>query len=95
MAVADTRVFISHSTKNAAFVDRLVGGSGTITSRRGMPRATCPAATVVVVSPEALASAWVKQETDHAMADPRYYNKVIPILAEPCEWKTLHEHLGR
>ena len=49
----------------------------------------------MVLSPEALASAWVTQETDQAMADPRYYNKVIPISAEPCEWKTLHEYVGR
>ena len=44
---------------------------------------------VVILSPEALASAWVKQETDRAMADRRDDNKVIPILAERCAWMTL------
>jgi hypothetical protein len=50
---------------------------------------------LVVLSPHSLASDWVKQETDQAMSDPRYYNKVIPVLAEPCDWKSLHEHIGR
>ncbi len=109
MAVSHTRVFISHSTKNAVLVDRLVerlrdhyiatwyaprhmpGGYFAENIRQALNECDW---FVVVLSPAALASDWVKQETDQAMADPRYHGKVIPTLAEPCEWKTLHEHLG-
>jgi hypothetical protein len=110
MAVAHTRVFISHSTKNVKFVDQFVERLrdhyiSTWYSPRHMPGgyfaenirqelAKCDWF-VVVLSPDALASDWVKQETDQAMIDPRFRGNVIPILAEPCEWKTLHEYLGR
>jgi len=79
MAVAHTRVFISHSTKNPAFVDRLVEGLRdhyitTWYTQRHMPSGYFAENIrqalnqcdwfVVVLSPEALASTWVKQETD-------------------------------
>ena len=33
-----------------------------------------------MLRPEALASAWVKQETYQALSDPRYDKQVLPIL---------------
>ncbi len=110
MALAHRRVFISHSTKNAAFVDRLVerlrdhyittwyaprhmpGGYFAENIRQALNECDW---FLIVLSPDALKSEWVKKEIDQAMADPRYYNKVIPVLAEECEWESLHEHLGR
>jgi hypothetical protein len=110
MAVAHTRVFISHTTKNAAFVDKLVerlrdhyittwyaprhmpGGYFAENIRQSLRECDW---FLLVLSQEALRSQWVKLELDIAMADPRYYNKVLPVLAEPCDWKTFHEHLGR
>ncbi len=110
MPVAHTRVFISHSSKNAKFADQLVERLRdhyitTWYSPRHMPGgyfaenirqelAKCDWF-VVMLSPDALASDWVKQETILALSDSRFYNKVLPILAEPCEWKSLHEHIGR
>jgi hypothetical protein len=110
MAVAQTRVFISHSTRNAAFADRLVerlrdhyittwyaprhmpGGYFAENIRQALSECDW---FLVILSRDALESDWVKQETDQAMDDRRYYNRVIPVLAEPCEWKRLHEHIGR
>jgi len=110
MPITHTRVFISHSTKNGKFADALVERLrdhyiATWYAPRHMPggyfKSKIEAALaecdwfLLVLSPEALASEWVKMEVDTAMADDRYYNKVIPILAEACDWKSLHENLGR
>lgn len=110
MAVAHSRVFISHATKDAAFVDGLVERLRdhyitTWYAPRHMPGGyfaenICQALNesdwfLVVLSRAALASEWVARETAQAMADLRFHSKVIPVLAEPCEWKTLHDHIGR
>ena len=50
---------------------------------------------LVVLSEDALVSDWVKQETEQAMSDNRFYGKVLPVLAEPCVWKNLHKNIGR
>lgn len=110
MAVAHTRVFISHSTKNAVFVDQLVerlrdhyittwyaprhmpGGYFAENIREALRQCDW---FLVVLSPEGLKSEWVRQETEQAMADQRYKGKVIPVLAEACDWKSLHPNLGR
>jgi hypothetical protein len=110
MAVAHTRVFISHSTKNVKFVDWLVERSrdhyiSTWYAPRHMPGGYFAENIrqalrecdwfLLVLSPWAMQSEWVKLELDIAMEDPRYHNKVLPVLAEPCEWRTFHKHLGR
>lgn len=109
MSVAHTRVFISHSTKNAAFVDKLVERLrdhyiATWYAPRHMPGGyfvenieqalrQCDWF-LVVLSPDALQSPWVKMEVDAAMSDPRFRNRVLPVLAETCDWKGLHPCIG-
>jgi hypothetical protein len=100
MAAAHTRVFISHSTRDSAFVDKLVERLRdhyvtTWYAPRHMPggyflegirRALCDCDWfAVVLTPDALGSEWVRQETEEAMADPRFRGRVIPILAAPCD----------
>jgi hypothetical protein len=114
MPVAHTRVFISHASKNAPFADKLVerlrdhyiatwysprhmpGGYFAENIRRALDECDW---FLLVLTPDALQSEWVKTETDLAMADPRYRNRVIPVLAEAlaetCDWKSFHPHLGR
>lgn len=110
MPPAHTRVFVSHSTRNAKFTDALVERLrdhyiATWYAPRHMPGgyfksniedalARCDWF-LLVLSPDALASEWVKLEVDLAMADPRYKNKVIPILAEACDWTSIHTDIGR
>jgi hypothetical protein len=109
MSKAHTQVFISHSTKNADFVDKLVerlryhyitmwyaprnmpGGYFKENIRQALNNCDW---FLVVLSPEALASDWVRQETEQAMADIRYRGKVLPVLAKPCEWRNLHKNIG-
>jgi len=51
---------------------------------------------LVLLSPAAIASQWVRWEVEQAMALPELYGKVYPILIEPTpDWTSLHEHLGR
>jgi hypothetical protein len=110
MSQAVTRVFVSHSTQNAKFVDPLVerlrdhyiatwyaprhmpGGYFAENIRQGVNECDW---FLIVLSPDALTSDWVRKEVELAMCDPRFYNRVIPLLAAPCDWKNLHPHLGR
>lgn len=110
MPAAHTRVFISHTTRNAKFTDALVERLRdhyitTWYAPRHMPGgyfksniqdalAHCDWF-LLVLSPEALASEWVKWEVDITLADPRFNNKIIPVLAEQCEWTTFHPNLHR
>lgn len=38
----------------------------------------------VVLSPQAVASTWVKREVLYALDDRRYYNRIVPLLYQPC-----------
>ncbi len=110
MPIAHPRVFISHSTKDAKFVDGLVQRlrDHYITSwyaPRHMPggyfKSNIEQALrdcdwfLLVLSPEALESEWVKLEVDIAMADTRFKNKVIPVLAHACDWASIHQFISR
>ncbi|NBO93500.1 MAG: toll/interleukin-1 receptor domain-containing protein [Planctomycetia bacterium] len=110
MPIAHARVFISHSTKDAKFTDTLVERlrDHYITTwyaprhmpggyfKEGLEQALIQCDWfILVLSDAALHSEWVKWEVDTAMTDPRYKGKIIPVLAEACDWKNLHEYLGR
>src|ERR1700733_3114177 len=104
------RIFISHSSKDHQFVDELVEllrthYLDTWYSPRDIPagyweeqiRAGLEACDwfLVVLSPSGLASSWVRREVELALADPRYKRKIVPILAEPCDWQDVHPFLPR
>ncbi len=51
---------------------------------------------VVLLSPAALESQWVKDEVRWAMETDVLRGRILPILLEPTpNWKTLHERIGR
>jgi hypothetical protein len=110
MTQAAARIFISHSTQDARFVDALVERLrdhylATWYAPRHMPGGYFKEGLekalnncdwfLIVLSPAAIASEWVKWELEAAMADPRFNGKVIPVLAAPCDWQSLHAHLKR
>jgi len=110
VTVAVARVFISHATQDVAFVNTLVERLRdhyieTWYAPRHMPGgyfaeniykalSECDWF-IVVLSPAALESEWVKIELNQAMSDPRFNNRVIPVLSEACNWESIHEHLNR
>jgi hypothetical protein len=44
---------------------------------------------VVILSPNSVASKWVKRELLFALDDDRYDGKIIPLLYQPCEYRDL------
>jgi hypothetical protein len=40
-------------------------------------------AMVVLISPEAVRSRWIKHEIDYALGSPRFEGRLIPVLARP------------
>jgi hypothetical protein len=40
---------------------------------------------LVVLSPESINSMWVKREIAYALAEPRYENKIVPLLYRDCD----------
>lgn len=52
---------------------------------------------LVVLSEDAIHSEWVRKEVELAMQDPRYFERgrIVPVLARPCAWRTLHAKLDR
>jgi hypothetical protein len=93
-------VFISHSSRNQKFAERLVGvlrdhGVPTWLSSRSLKGAQqwhdeIGAALSrcdwfgVVLSKDAIRSAWVKRELTFALSDSRYDGRIIPLLYRPC-----------
>ena len=43
----------------------------------------------VILSPQSVASPWVKRELLFALQDNRYENRIIPVLYQPCEYAEL------
>ena len=44
---------------------------------------------LVLLSPEAVESMWVKREVAYALADRRYENKIAPLNHRACDWGSL------
>lgn len=44
---------------------------------------------VIILSPQAVSSKWVKRELIYALQDDRFENKIIPLLYLPCSYKPL------
>jgi hypothetical protein len=102
------RLFVSHASGDRTFVDSLVelfrthyldvwysprhipAGFWEGSIRRGL--AECDWL-VVVLSPAALQSEWVRREVELALADPRYYDReadrcrIVPVLIQACNWQ--------
>lgn len=44
---------------------------------------------VVVLTPEAVASMWVKRELAAALIDKKYNDRIVPLLAKSCDYEQL------
>jgi len=44
---------------------------------------------VVLLTPAAVRSEWVKREVTHALIEKRYRQRIIPVLVRPCKHKRL------
>ena len=90
------KVFISHADTDEAFVKKIAAGleeagfEAWDASREILPgdnwadktaRALQESeAMVVLLSPDALRSSWVRREIDYALSEQRYSNRLIPVL---------------
>jgi hypothetical protein len=49
---------------------------------------------LVVLSPASVESMWVRREVQFALRSPRYDGRIVPIVAEPCDFDRLSWTLG-
>jgi hypothetical protein len=98
-------VFLSHSTKDKKFLKRLADvlrrhGVSVWFSEHGIRGATqwhdeIGAALarcdwmIVILSPAAIASRWVKREVTYAIEEPRLDGRIIPLRISACKAKDL------
>lgn len=95
-----TELFLSHSSQDQIFVAPLVGmlrrhgvpvwysptnilGAQQWHDEIGAALKRCDWFSIVL-SPQAIASTWVKRETVYALNDRRYDNRIVPLLYQPC-----------
>ncbi len=98
-------VFLSHATADRKFADDLAGvlrahgvpvwysrtnlvGAQQWHDEIGHALARCDAF-VVVLSPDAVGSQWVRLEFLYALTDRRYRERIVPVLLRPCATREL------
>jgi TIR domain len=102
---APSEVFISHSSKNSIFIDRLSEvlakhGVKSFVSKaniRGAQEWHDEIGTalkrcdwfLLVLSPQSVRSAWVKHELIYALQENRYRGHIIPVLYKNCDKEAL------
>ena len=100
-SVRPTEAFLSHASKNLAFANRLAKVLGThgipmFFSKKNIQGAQewhdeIGAALkrcdwfLVVLSPQSVASKWVKHEMIYALQANRYKGRIVPILYKACD----------
>jgi len=99
--LAPTEVFLSHSSRNAAFTSKLanvlfrhnvktffskqhIRGAQEWHDELGAALKRCDWF-LVVLSPQAVRSTWVKRELVYALQQPRYNERIIPVLYKNCD----------
>ena len=107
---AKRKVFLSHSSKDRAFVLRLtkvldrhkvtywysathIVGAKQWHDEIGRALAQCNWF-LIVLTPNAVRSQWVKRELLYALNENRYNEKIIPLLHKPCNHSRLSWTLG-
>jgi hypothetical protein len=98
-------VFLSHSSRDRQFVLRLtrvlrqhkvrywysathIAGAKQWHDEIGRALARCNWF-LLVLTPDAVRSAWVKRELLYALNDGRYNERIIPLLRKPCDYSRL------
>ena len=92
------RLFISHAAKDAGLAQSLraqlkrekievldpesdlVKGNIHLAIGRALERAD---AMVILLSPEALSSEWIRHELEYALGDQRFKGRLVPVLVRP------------
>ncbi|MCC6365793.1 MAG: toll/interleukin-1 receptor domain-containing protein [Bryobacterales bacterium] len=98
-------VFVSHSSKNIAFVNRIVGVLAEHEVKSFLSKANIRGAQewhdeigaalercdwfLLVLSPQAVESEWVKRELMFALEEKRYKGRILPVIYKTCEAKKL------
>lgn len=98
-------VFVSHSSKNIAFVNRIVRLLAEHEMRPFFSKANIRGAQewhdeigaalerciwfVLVLSPQAVESEWVKRELMFALEEKRYKGRILPVIYKTCQVKKL------
>ncbi|MCC6580240.1 MAG: toll/interleukin-1 receptor domain-containing protein [Phycisphaeraceae bacterium] len=99
------RLFLSHSSRDQRFVHRLhlelrqhgieswysevhIAGGRQWHDEIGKARQECNWF-VVVLTPSAVKSRWVKRELLFALNQPQYDNRIVPLLRQPCDMNGL------
>jgi hypothetical protein len=98
-------VFLSHSARDKRFLKRLsavlrnhgltvwfsehgIRGAAQWHDEIGAALARCDWM-IVILSPAAIASRWVKREVTHAIEEPRFDGRIISVRISACEAKDL------
>ena len=102
---APSEIFVSHSSKNSVFTDRLKD----VLARHGVKSFVSKANIrgaqewhdeigtalkrcdwfLLVLSPQSVRSAWVKHELIYALQENRYRGRIIPVLYKTCDHEAL------
>jgi hypothetical protein len=98
---ARLKVFLSHSSKNVAFVNRLVKVLGDHGVNVFLSKSNIQGAQqwhdqigtalkrcnwfLVVLSPQSVRSRWVKHELIYALQENRYRERIVPVLYRTCD----------
>ncbi|HEX9460306.1 MAG TPA: toll/interleukin-1 receptor domain-containing protein [Thermoanaerobaculia bacterium] len=98
-------IFLSHSVKDKKFLNRLarvlrgdglsiwfseqdIRGAAQWHDEIGAALARCDWM-IVILSPAAIASRWVKREVTYAIEEPRFDGRIIPLRISACRAKDL------
>lgn len=108
--MAPSEVFLSHSAKDRAFVNRLAD----VLERHSVPywyskRRLAPGQQwhdeigsalarcdwfAVILSGSSVRAKWVKRELVYALSDDRCEDRIVPVLLESCDYRDLSWTLG-
>ncbi len=98
-------IFLSHAGRDRRFADRLaqdlrqrglsvwysrthIAGAAQWHDEIGAALQRCDWF-LIILSPHAVKSRWVKRELLYALQEERYHNHIVPLLRTPCDVKAL------
>jgi hypothetical protein len=104
-AARPREIFISHSARDRRFVKKLIRVLGEHGLRSWYSEAHILGAQqwhdeighalarcdwfLLVLSPHAVTSKWVKRELLYALQDDRYLDRIVPVMRKPCDYSDL------